>query len=87
MAVEKYYNVANNLAGWMEKNLPKGLNIYSLDRKLWEKLRTTNMDENQNRQIKKRTKFIGIFPDQKSLLRIASALLMQQDEEWQSSWA
>lgn len=84
-AVEKYSEKSSNLAEWMEEAIPQGLNIYSLDKKLWKKLRTTNMVENQNRQIKKRTKVISIFPNEDSLLRIASAILMQQDEEWQSS--
>ena len=84
-AVEKYSTISSKLAEWMEEAIPQGLNIYSLNKKVWKKLRTTNMVENQNRQIKKRTRVISIFPNEESLLRIASAILIQQDEEWQSS--
>ena len=46
------------------------------------KLRTTNMVEFQNKELKKRTRCIRVFPNRESLLRIASALLIELDESW-----
>ena len=46
------------------------------------KLRTTNMVEFQNKELKKRTRCIRVFPNKKSLLRIATALLIELDEKW-----
>ena len=46
------------------------------------KLRTTNMVEFQNKQLKKRTRCIRVFPNKESLLRIATALLIELDEKW-----
>ena len=46
------------------------------------KLRTTNMVEFQNKELKKRTRCIRVFPNKESLLRIATALLIELDEKW-----
>ena len=46
------------------------------------KLRTTNMVEFQNKELKKRTRCIRVFPNRESLLRIATALLIELDEKW-----
>ena len=44
--------------------------------------RTTNMAEFQNKELKKRTRCIRVFPNKESLLRIATALLIELDEKW-----
>ena len=46
------------------------------------KLRTTNIVEFQNKELKKRTRCIRVFPNKESLLRIATALLIELDEKW-----
>ena len=46
------------------------------------KLRTTNMVEFQNKELKKRTRCIRVFPNKESLLRIATVLLIELDEKW-----
>jgi transposase-like protein len=40
------------------------------------------MAEVINRELKRRTRIIGIFPNEESLLRISSALLKEVDERW-----
>lgn len=47
----------------------------------WRRLRTTNMMERVNLELKRRTKKIGAFPDDASLLRLTVSLLMDIDEE------
>jgi len=47
-------------------------------------MRTTNGLENLNRQIKRRTRVAGLFPNEESLLRLASAVLMEISDEWES---
>ena len=44
-------------------------------------LRTTNMVEFQNKELKKRTRCIRVFPNKESLLRLATSLLIELDEE------
>ena len=48
------------------------------------RLRTTNGLERLNREIKRRTRMASIFPNEASLLRLASALLVEIDDEWQT---
>ena len=48
------------------------------------RLRTTNGLERLNREIKRRTRVASIFPNEQALLRLASALLVEIDDEWQT---
>jgi transposase-like protein len=45
-------------------------------------LRTTNMVERLNREIKKRTRIASIFPNPESALRLVAAMLMETSEQW-----
>jgi transposase-like protein len=47
------------------------------------KLRTTNGVERLNHEIRRRTAVVGIFPHEESCLRLASAVLMEIDDDWQ----
>ena len=48
----------------------------------WRRLRTTNMLERINLELKRRTRKIGAFPSEQSLLRLAVSILMDINEEW-----
>jgi len=47
-------------------------------------LRTSNMSENLNDQIKRRTKVAGLFPNTSSILRLVTAILLEISEEWET---
>jgi putative transposase len=47
-------------------------------------MRTTNGLERLNKEIKRRTRVACLFPNPESCLRLVSALLCEQDEEWGS---
>ena len=49
----------------------------------WSKLHSTNVLERLNRELGTRTRLVGIFPSQGSLLRFVTALLMEIDDDWQ----
>ena len=47
-----------------------------------KRIQTTNGMERINKELKRRTKVVGAFPNEASLLRLAGAILMDINEEW-----
>jgi putative transposase len=82
--VEKYAKSASRLADWMEKNIPEGLTVFAFPVKHQRKLRTSNPIERLNREIRRRTAVVSIFPNEAPYLHLISAVLMEYDEEWQT---
>jgi len=77
---------APKLASWAEENVTEGLTVFDLGltEAQRKRLRTTNSLENLNQQIKRRTRVARLFPNEASLLRLASAVLMEISEEWET---
>jgi len=48
----------------------------------WKRLASSNPLERLNREIRRRTKVVQIFPDEGSLVRLAGAILMETNDEW-----
>ena len=85
--VEKYRKSAPELAAWMEDNLPGGFTMFTLPESVRGRLRTSNLMENLNHQIRRRTRVVSIFPNAASCLRLVSAILMEISDEWEDSRA
>lgn len=83
-AVEKYSKTQAKLAAWMEENIPEGFAVFRLPEPMRRRLRTSNMAENLNRQVRRRTRVAGLFPSEASLLRLVSAVLSEISEEWET---
>jgi transposase-like protein len=85
--VEKYEKTASKLADWMEKNLPEGLTVFDFPSDHRRKIRTVNGLERINEEVRRRTRVVGIFPNDAACLRLVSALLMEKDEDWETGRA
>ena len=83
-AVKHWQSVHPMLARWAEQNLPEGFTVFGLPEPHRVRMRTTNGLERLNKEIKRRTRVACLFPNPESCLRLISALLCEQDEDWAS---
>jgi len=82
-AIRKYARSAPRLSAWLEENLAEGFTVFDFPLEHRKTIRTTNSLERINREIRRRTRVVGIFPNEAACLRLVSALLMEISEEWQ----
>jgi len=81
--IQKYAISAPRLSAWLEENLAEGFTIFDFPLEHRRSIRTTNSLERINKEIRRRTRVVGVFPNEASCLRLISALLMETSEEWQ----
>jgi transposase-like protein len=84
IAVKKYRTTAPKLADWLEANIPEGLTVFALPAAHRRRLRTINLLERLNKELKRRTRVAGLFPNEGSALRLVSAVAMEISEEWET---
>src|SRR6266849_5274776 len=49
----------------------------------WTRIYSTNALERLNREVKRRTDIVGVFPDHASVIRLVGSVLLEIDDEWQ----
>lgn len=67
---------------WVEDNIEETLTYYRLPRQHHKHLKSTNMLERLNQEIKRRTWVVRIFPSAESCLRLVRALAVETHENW-----
>ena len=84
--VESYRDKAAKLAAWLEDNVPDGLAVFTLPEQHRRRMRTSNpMERTIQQEIKRRTQKVRVFPNEKSLERLVSAVLVEIDDKWASA--
>jgi putative transposase len=70
------------LCDWVEANIDETLTFYRLPRQHHKNLKSTNLLERLNEEIKRRTLVVRIFPNVASCLRLVRALAVEMHENW-----
>jgi putative transposase len=70
------------LVAWVEENIEETLAFYRLPRQHHKHLKSTNMLERLNEEIKRRTHVVRIFPNTEACLRLVRALAVETHENW-----
>lgn len=85
LALEGWRKEHPRLAAWAEENLAQGFAVLNLPPEHRVRMRTTHGVERLNKEIKRRTRVATLFPNSASCLRLVSAILGEQDEQWMSA--
>jgi transposase-like protein len=72
------------LASRLEEDLEEALTCLSFPAEHRRRIRTTNGLERLNQELKRRTRVVRIFPNRASLLRLVTALVIDQSDDWVS---
>lgn len=86
LLVESYREKAPKLSQWLEDNIPQGLAVFALPEHHRRRLRTSNpIERGIQQEIKRRTQKVRVFPNEQSLERLVSAVLVEIDDKWASA--
>jgi transposase-like protein len=83
--LSRYEETAPKLVAWAEEAIPEGFTVFGLPASHRRRVRTTNLIERLNEEIKRRTRVARLFPNEAACLRLVSAVLMEISEDWQTA--
>ena len=81
-ALERLRKPLPKVATLLEEAEDDLLAFYAFPADHWPKLRSTNPLERVNREIGRRTDVVGIFPNDRALIRLAASIVIEQNDEW-----
>ena len=80
--LRKWEQRYGKLCSWVEENVEQTLTFYRWPRPHHKHLKSTNMLERINQELKRRTHVVRIFPNEDSCLRLVRALCVEIHEDW-----
>lgn len=83
--VLQYEKRAPKFSRWLEENALEAMTFYSFPRSHWKKIRTVNIVERLNEEIRRRTRVARLFPNEASCNRLVTAVCCEIHEEWISN--
>lgn len=80
--LEKTYPDAASLLVDAEQDI---LAYKSFPKEHWRRIHSTNLLERVNKEVKRRTKVVGVFPNRPSVIRLVGSILHEIDDDWRAS--
>ena len=84
LVVQEFETLAPKAVERLEAGFEDAMAVMALPEPIRRRLRTTNVLERLNREIRRRERVVGIFPNEEAALRLLGAVLMEIDETWAS---
>ena len=82
--LDKLENEKPEVARWIDEEIESCFSVYNLPESHHRRMRSTNMIERLNQELKRRSRVIRIFPNDASCLRVLGTMCMEQSEIWES---
>ena len=82
-AVAYWGKKAPQLSEWMEENIPEGFAVMKFPVCFRKRLHTSNLVERMNKEVKRRTNVVSVFPNVESAHRLVAALCMEVAQDWE----
>ena len=77
-----YADLAPDAMSVLDSGFDDAMTVMLLPEAMRKPMRTSNYLERLNREVKRRTKAVGVFPTESSALRLAGAFLMEENDRW-----
>ena len=85
MIVDEYSDIAADAMSILDEGFEDSMTIMALPSKYRVRIRTSNMIERENRELRRRENVIQIFPNVESVIRLMGGVLMDDHNDWSTA--